>query len=318
MELNNIKTEEDIKQYIKENWNKKSQRKMSAELHIGLRKLIRYAEEMGIHQKGVRRVVTQEEKDYIKKYYKKKGAAKISKELHLAESAVYRHANQLGLVKHRKKWTEEEEATLLDNYNAMPIPSIKLAMKKMYGVTRSTSAIKAKSKSMGIKSDITNNHEYLSSKEVGKLLGVAKGTISKYHLKGIITGVSVRNKLRFSIEDIKKFLKEHQERYNFKTVDIENLELLLIQECVKHNGRIIKFTSQEWYIEKKKKDLSSNKVKYKKIPWTLNEERILLKMLEDGINPYKAKEFKNRSYCSVSSKILELKKRNGGIKYGNR
>lgn len=302
--------EKEIIEFIKENYGKISQNNIMKELHISNGKLIKYAKQLNIYKPKEKNIVIDEDVlNYIKKNYKKMGAIEISKKLNCSEKVIYKYAKKLELTNCCNIWDNKEKNLLKKYYQSCPLKGMKKILKNN-GYERTEKAIEGMAKKLKIYKDPTFKGEYLLTKDIMDIMNFSKSKVNKLFLSNKIESRIYKRKRQVTIEQFIKYLKNHQNTWNCKLVDLNYIKTICstqnisINKINKNNFEDI-FTP-EWLENKIIVDFST-KIKQKK-EWTTQE---ISKLLEYKKNKYSYSDIAikmNRSYESIYKKISETEK----------
>lgn len=145
--------------------------------------------------------------------------------LNRTEYGVSKKKARMGLTKPKEKWTEGEKERMERLWYGINENCHK-------NIGRSKTAFKKKGIKMGLGSRYNADGFYLTTSDVGKMLGMHPTTVRKYVREGLIqaTFYGKRRIARISPDEMIRFSREHQDKINRYEMDVNSLQTYLNTE----------------------------------------------------------------------------------------
>lgn len=152
---------------------------------------------------------TKEEIDYLKQNYNKKSIDDMCSDLGRTKYSILKKAKRLDLTKEINNWTKDELEFLISNWGKYNIKKIA----KLLG--RSIPSIKKKAFKLKLGPQCIGNGEYLTTGNIGFLLGKNPALIYKWINQDIIKGKPFGKKPIYQVlpEDFIVFLKDYPDKW---------------------------------------------------------------------------------------------------------
>lgn len=215
--------------------------------------------------------------------------------------SIIKKAKQLGLNCENRHWLESEVVYLEEKWGVMTIENI---AKKL---GRTKNAVLLKAHKIGLREQVIANGEYLTPKDISSILAVGTRTVynwmGKNYLKYKKFKINSVKKYQITIDSLKLFLEEHQEKWSARTADLKFINSCYITSKEKNNC-LPQWLLRKIEIDKQKKSSSSRR------QWTVKEEIILKSMVNRGKTCKEIALLLNRSFYSVQGKISSKKQEN--------
>ena len=298
-------------QYLKNNWEIKTVEDLAGELGRTEDSLLRKARRTGlnVHKKEeelMKRKWTQEEDEFVIGNYKKMSSDEISLHINRTASSIRKRARALKVSSEVTHWTEEEEQFLFEKWGVVNVDIIAKQL------NRSRNAVLLKAYQMSLRKQITANGTYFTPVDISNILNINIRSFYTWIRNGLIKyrrfRVGRKTKYQITAESFCKFIKEHQDKWNSQEADIDLIRSYCCSYFIYDDGTLaFRDESTRWLDEKIARDKREYRSQMK--PWTTNEEKRLLTILEAG---YSHKEIcckLGRSLGSTKTKIYTLKKR---------
>lgn len=214
------------------------------------------AKRLGIEMKASPTVWTEEEIEYLTKNVRRCTYQSIANRLGRTPEAVGLKAHELGISFHaksniRKKWTEEEDLYLENNYS-------KSSMKRLcLKLDRSAVAIRSRARLLGLTRD---EHEFITASQLSECFGrdkiVACNWIRHYGLPCHKLGDDTNYIYQIDIEEFWKWADTHRHIIDWQGYKRYSLlpEPSFVEECIqeyskpkKHRSRITRNEKSKIY-----------------------------------------------------------------------
>lgn len=299
-----IPTKDDI-EFVKKNIDKLSKNSIMKELGIPYKALNKLIKDLNIDKTYEYPInpLPDNKIEYIYKNYRRLSAEEIATKLGCNVSTVYKY------IGHRRKknfnqWSNEEKDILIESWSKNTVQQIKKKLARK-GYLRTEKAIKGMAKTLKLVTDITFDGEYYTTRDISEIVGISISAVSKYYKNGIINSSLFKGKRRTSYDDFKSFLKNNQDKWNCKDVDLDIIkgffsDFKLLAETNGYNLEV-----EQWLLNKIDKDFSTST--YKRREWTLLEVKKLNKMRSNGATYKEIAKALNRSVSSIETKFNEKK-----------
>lgn len=295
--------------YILENWGIKSLEDIMKRLDRTEDSVMRKARRLGlsIHKKDEdlkKRRWTKEEDKYILDHYKKISLDRISLYIDRTTSSIRKRARALKISTVVTHWTREEEQILFEKWGIISVDTISKQL------NRSKNAVLLKAYQMSLREQVTANGTYLTPLDISNILGIKIRTLYTWMGNGFIRyrkfRVGKKTKYQITVDAFCKFIKNYQNKWDSKEADIGLIKSYCSSYFIYEDGTLMfREESTKWLEDK----LTRDKQKFKKLmkPWTTNEEKELLNMLEAGYSYSEICYKLGRSMGSTKTKTYMLK-----------
>jgi hypothetical protein len=303
-------------QFLKKNWGIMPFEQITGTLERSNDSVLRKARRLGLdvrkkEEEKVKRKWKPEEDAYILENYKREPTAEISRHLRRTEPAIRKRALYLGVAGEMVRWSEKEEEFLKEKWGILNLDTI---AKKL---NRSKNSVVAKAYQMSLREQVTANGAYLTPSNISGILNVNIRTLYTWIRKGLIKyrrfKVGRKTKYQITIDSFCRFLEGNRDKWNSNEADIVLIKMYLVSYSIAEDGNLIlKENSSKWLDEKIKAD----KQGYRKLlkPWTTNEEKMLLHLIDKGLTYSDIGAMLGRSVGSVKSRVYLLRDM-AGLKY---
>lgn len=278
---------EEDKKYIIENWGKESPHSMKKKFNCTWYAVCSVAKEHGL-ELPTSNEWTEEEVEKLKKLAEIYHYTTIAKIMGKTENAIYLKARKLKitLIQDRREWTKEEEEELRELWGYQTIEEIAKKLK------RTIFSLKVKAIRINLGAMIDNNYELLTISDISELLNVSRDRIST---TWVDLGLKLKKKnltenrsyYMITLEDLIVFLKEHQNEW-----DSRNLELIILGD------------EQEWLRKKRMRDMDENPLWYRR--WTIEEIKKAENMFKLGKDYSTIASSLERSEGSVANLLRNM------------
>lgn len=280
---------------------------------------------------------TKEEEQYLLDRYFIDSTEDIAKHLGRSISSIHNKTNKMFKDNETRKsgWTKKEEQLLKDNYENMTLKELEILIgrsiraidKKLRGLGidrnksiewsieddtfleynwgimsikrlakhfgRSENSVKRRGYDKGYGS-LYNSGYYITMQDIIKMLNVDYSTIINWIKKKKLTATRKQlSKLKTYMvkpENFYDFLEENQDLWNATKIDQFSFPI-----------------SEEWFIEKLKKDDNLIKAKNNS-PWTRKEEELLISLCMKGLSNKEMVPILNRTEYSIECKRKYLRR----------
>jgi len=297
-------------QYLLDSWDKESPEKIMEYLGRSEDSVMRKARRLGLNvnkaeDELLKKRWTKEEDNYIIENYGVLTAAEISKKLGRSVYALRKRAIAIGVTCEAKRWSTEEMDFLNEKWGILNLDTI--AQK----LNRSRNSILIKAYQMSLREQAAANGAYFTPNDVSSILGINIRTLYSWIWNGCMGHrkfrVGKKKKYQITVEDLCRFIEEHQNKWNSQKADITQIKSYYTSYFIARNNTMtIRDEMPDWMQEKIARDKDGFREHFK--PWTTKEELELLKLVE---MKYTYKEIcvrLDRSVESVKAKLYLLYK----------
>lgn len=297
-------------QYLQDSWDKESPEKIMEHLGRSEDSVMRKARRLGLNvnkaeDELLKRRWTEEEDDYIIENYGVLTAAEISRKLGRSVYALRKRAIAIGVTCEAKRWSAEEMEFLNEKWGILNLDTI--AQK----LNRSRNSILIKAYQMSLREQAAANGAYFTPNDVSSILGINIRTLYSWIWNGCLGHrkfrVGKKKKYQITVEDLCRFIEEHQNKWNSQKADITQIKSYYTSYFIARNNTVtIRGEMPDWMQEKIARDKDGFREHFK--PWTTKEELELLQLVE---MKYTYKEIctrLDRSVESVKAKLYLLYK----------
>lgn len=297
-------------QYLTDNWNKESLENIMEKLGRTEDSIVRKARRLGLNvnkaeDEILKRRWKEEEDKYIVESYGASTVEEISQKLGRSVYAVRKRAIAIGVTCEAKRWSEEEMEFLNEKWGILNLDTI--AQK----LNRSRNSILIKAYQMSLREQVAANGIYLTPNDISSILGINIRTLYSWIWNGCLGHrkfkVGKKKKYQIAVEDLCRFIEEHQNKWNSQKADITQIKSYYSSYFIARNNTFtIRGDMPDWMQEKIARDKNGFREHFK--PWTTKEEMELLHMVEEK-HSYKDICIKlDRSVESVKAKLYLLYK----------
>jgi len=249
---------------------------------------------------------TETEDKSIMDHYKKMSSNEIALYINRTASSLRKRAWALKISAVVNRWTSEEEELLFEKWGIINVETIAKQL------ARSRSAVLLKAYQMSLREQITANGTYLTPDDISNILNINIRTFYTWMSNGFIKyrkfRVGKKKKYQITVDAFCEFIENYQDKWDSKEADLCLIKSYCSSYSMHENGTLMfREESTKWLDEKIAKD----KQEYRKLmkPWTTNEEKELLHMLEAGYSHREICFKLGRSMGSTKTKTYMLKSR---------
>jgi uncharacterized protein YycO len=235
--------------------------------------------------KSPRKPWTEEEVDYVKKNFGTTPLEEMVKHLDRSISSIQDKAYKMGL-KSARIWSKEEDEALLEMWGKF---SYKAIMKR---TGRTLNGVKIRAQRLGLR-DPRQYTNHISVNDFAKLIGRGYTIVKNWHntrgLPLVYKNVTINQKGAYiCLEDFWAWFKQNKGALDLSTIEPNALG-----------------PEPEWVKDKRKADFyNRNKPNY--ILWTPEEDKKLLRLIQEGKSYNEMSKIFNRTQGAIKRRILDF------------
>lgn len=297
-------------QYLLDNWDKETPEKIMEQLDRTEDSVMRKARRLGLdvskpEDELLKRRWTEEEDRYIVDNYGVLSVEEISYNLGRSVFALRKRAIAIGVTCEAKRWSTEEMEYLYEKWGILNLDTI--AQK----LNRSRNSITIKAYQMSLREQAGANGAYFTPSDISSILGINIRTLYSWIWNGCIGHkkfrVGKKKKYQITVEDLCRFIEEHQNKWNSQKADITQIKSYYTSYFITRNNTLtIRGDMPDWMQEKIARDKDGFREPFK--PWTTKEELELLHMVEMKYSYQDICGRLDRSVESIKAKLYLLYK----------
>lgn len=287
--------------YLYENWGLTDISIIMKELSRTEDSIVRKAQRLGIYTKKApneykKKKWSADEENILYEFYKVKPMNEILILLpNRTRESIIKRAKLLGINNKNKSWSEEETCYLEEKWGIIPVENI------AHKLGRTKNGVLLKAHKIGLREQAIANGEYLTPKNIASILSVGTRTVYNWMDKGYLKykklKVNAIKRYQITICRFKKFLEEHQDKWDARTADINYINTCFITSREKNNSKVPEWLFRKIELDKQRQDLHCRK------QWTVKEQMSLKSMVEGGKSCKEIAVLLNRSLYSVQGKV---------------
>lgn len=297
-------------QYLLDNWDKEAPEKIMEQLGRTEDSVMRKARRLGLdvskpEDELLKKRWTEEEDRYIVENYGVLSVEEISRNLGRSVFALRKRAIAIGVTCEAKRWSAEEMDYLFEKWGILSLNTI--AQK----LNRSRNSITIKAYQMSLREQAGANGAYFTPNDISSILGINIRTLYSWIWNGCIGHkkfrVGKKKKYQITVEDLCRFIEEHQNKWNSQKADIAQIKSYYTSYFITRNDTLtIRGDMPDWMQEKIARDKDGFREHFK--PWTTKEELELLHMVEMKYTYQDICDRLDRSVESIKAKLYLLYK----------
>jgi len=297
-------------QYLLDNWDKEAPERIMEQLGRTEDSVMRKARRLGLdvskpEDELLKRRWTEEEDKYIVENYGALSVEEISRNLDRSVYALRKRAIAIGVTCEAKRWSAEEMDYLNEKWGILNLDTI--AQK----LNRSRNSILIKAYQMSLREQAGANGAYFTPNDISSILGINIRTLYSWIWNGCMGHkkfrVGKKKKYQITVEDLCRFIEEHQNKWNSQKADITQIKSYYTSYSIARNNTMtIRGDMPDWMQEKIARDKDGFREHFKH--WTTKEELELLNMVEMKYTYRDICDRLDRSMESIKAKLYLLYK----------